>query len=68
MLFENRSAAYSKRVPRSSLALKLIAEHTEIALHSDGTLDGTKYWFNVDQFEKYPAKIPTSFQTGAFLF
>jgi hypothetical protein len=40
----------------------------EIALHSDGTLDATKYWFNVDKFEKDPAKTPTSFQTRAFPF
>jgi hypothetical protein len=40
----------------------------EIALHSDGTLDTTKYWFNVDKFEKDPAKTPTSFQTRAFPF
>ena len=40
----------------------------EIALHSDGTLDASKYWFNVDKFEKDPAKTPTSFQTRAFPF
>jgi hypothetical protein len=40
----------------------------EIALKADGTLDSTKYWFNTDNFEKDPAKIPTSFQTRAFPF
>jgi hypothetical protein len=40
----------------------------EIALHSDGTLDATKYWFNIDKFERDPAKTPTSFQTRAFPF
>jgi hypothetical protein len=40
----------------------------EIALRPDGTIDPTKYWFNVANFEKDPAKIPTSFQTRAFPF
>jgi hypothetical protein len=40
----------------------------EIALNSDGTLDATKYWFNVDNFERDQARTPTSFQTRAFPF
>jgi hypothetical protein len=40
----------------------------EIALNPDGTLDPTKYWFNVDNFERDPTKTPTSFQTRAFPF
>jgi Carboxypeptidase regulatory-like domain len=40
----------------------------EIALNSDGTLDPTKYWFNVENFERDPTRSPTSFQTRAFPF
>ena len=40
----------------------------EIALNADGTLDATKYWFNVENFERDGAKTPTSFQTRAFPF
>jgi len=40
----------------------------EIALHADGTIDPTKYWFNVAGFETDAAKTPTSFQTRAFPF
>jgi hypothetical protein len=40
----------------------------EIALNPDGTLDGTKYWFNVANFETNPSRTPTSFQTRAFPF
>jgi hypothetical protein len=40
----------------------------EIALNPDGTLDATKYWFNVENFERDSAKTPTSFQTRAFPF
>ncbi len=40
----------------------------EIALNADGTLDATKYWFNVDNFERDSAKTPTGFQTRAFPF
>jgi hypothetical protein len=40
----------------------------EIALHPDGSIDGTKYWFNVDGFERDAAKTPTTFQTRAFPF
>ncbi len=40
----------------------------EIALNADGTLDPTKYWFNVDGFETNPSRTPTSFQTRAFPF
>ena len=40
----------------------------EIALNADGTLDATKYWFNVENFERDSAKTPTSFQTRAFPF
>jgi hypothetical protein len=40
----------------------------EIALKPDGTLDTTKYWFNVDNFERDPTRSPTSFQTRAFPF
>jgi hypothetical protein len=38
----------------------------EIALNADGTLDTSKYWFNIENFERSPTKIPTSFQTRAF--
>ena len=40
----------------------------EIALNADGTLDPTKYWFNIENFERDPTKTPTSFQTRAFPF
>jgi hypothetical protein len=40
----------------------------DIALNADGTIDGTKYWFNVANFERDPARTPTSFQTRAFPF
>ena len=40
----------------------------EIALKPDGTLDPTKYWFNIENFERDPARTPTSFQTRAFPF
>ncbi len=40
----------------------------EIALNPDGTLDATKYWFNVENFERDPTRTPTSFQTRAFPF
>jgi hypothetical protein len=40
----------------------------EIALKPDGTIDPNKYWFNVANFERDPAKTPTSFQTRAFPF
>ena len=40
----------------------------EIALNADGTLDPTKYWFNVANFETNPSRTPTSFQTRAFPF
>ena len=40
----------------------------EIALNADGTLDSSKYWFNIDNFERDPTKSPTSFQTRAFPF
>ena len=40
----------------------------EIALNADGTLDATKYWFNIANFERDTAKTPTSFQTRAFPF
>jgi hypothetical protein len=40
----------------------------EIALNADGTLDPTKYWFNVDGFETNPSRTPTTFQTRAFPF
>jgi len=40
----------------------------EIALNADGTLDASKYWFNVANFETNPARTPTSFQTRAFPF
>jgi hypothetical protein len=43
-------------------------ETPEIALNADGTLDATKYWFNVANFERDPARTPTSFQTRAFPF
>jgi hypothetical protein len=28
----------------------------------------SKYWFNVENFERDPARSPTSFQTRAFPF
>lgn len=34
----------------------------EIALKADGTLDASKYWFNVANFETNPSRTPTSFQ------
>ena len=40
----------------------------EIALNSDGTLDPTKYWFNIENFETNSSRTPTSFQTRAFPF
>ena len=40
----------------------------EIALNPDGSIDSTKYWFNIEGFERDPAKTPTSFQTRAFPF
>ena len=40
----------------------------EIALNPNGTIDQTKYWFNVAGFETDTAKTPTSFQTRAFPF
>jgi hypothetical protein len=40
----------------------------EIALNADGTLDPTKYWFNIENFERDPTRTPTSFQTRAFPF
>ena len=40
----------------------------EIALNADGTTDATKYWFNIDGFERNPANTPTSFNTRAFPF
>jgi hypothetical protein len=40
----------------------------EIALNADGTLDASKYWFNIENFERDPTRSPTSFQTRAFPF
>jgi hypothetical protein len=40
----------------------------EIGLHPDGTIDLTKYWFNVAGFETDNSKTPTSFQTRSFPF
>jgi hypothetical protein len=40
----------------------------EIALSPDGTLDPTKYWFNIEGFETNSSRTPTSFQTRAFPF
>ena len=40
----------------------------EIALNPNGTLDASKYWFNVENFERDPTRTPTSFQTRAFPF
>ena len=40
----------------------------EIALNPNGTIDPSKYWFNVEGFERDPTKTPTSFQTRAFPF
>jgi hypothetical protein len=40
----------------------------EIALSPDGTIDHSKYWFNVANFETNTTRTPTSFQTRAFPF
>jgi len=40
----------------------------EISLQPDGSRDLTKYWFNIDGFERDPQKTPTTFQTRAFPF
>jgi hypothetical protein len=40
----------------------------EIALNPNGTIDPNKYWFNVEGFERDPARTPTSFQTRGFPF
>jgi hypothetical protein len=40
----------------------------EIALRPDGTLDPSKFWFNIENFERDPTKTPTGFQTRAFPF
>ena len=37
-------------------------------MNANGTLDPTKYWFNVANFETNPTRTPTSFQTRAFPF
>ena len=47
---------------------KIKKDKPEIALHPDGTIDATKYWFNIDGFETDSAKTPTSFQTRSFPF
>jgi len=43
-------------------------ERPEIALNADGTLDASRSWFNVANFERDPARTPTGFQTRAFPF
>jgi hypothetical protein len=40
----------------------------EIALNPDGTQDPTRYWFNIENFERNPSRTPTSFQTRTFPF
>ena len=40
----------------------------EIALSADGTIDPSRYWFDVAGFETNAARTPTSFQTRAFPF
>jgi hypothetical protein len=44
----------------------IIKSNPQIALNPDGTIDPTKYWFNVANFETSSSKTPTSFQTRAF--
>jgi hypothetical protein len=41
-------------------------DNPEIALNADGTLDASKYWFNVEGFERDAARTPTAFQTRSF--
>jgi hypothetical protein len=43
-------------------------DNQEIALDVNGNIDPNKYWFNIEGFERDPAKTPTSFQTRAFPF
>jgi hypothetical protein len=43
-------------------------DNAEIALNPDGTLDNSKYWFNIEGFERNSSRTPTSFQTRAFPF
>jgi hypothetical protein len=40
----------------------------EIALQRDGTIDASKYWFNVDGFERAAAAQPASYQKRSFPF
>ena len=40
----------------------------EIALSTDGKVDPSKYWFNIEGFERNPARTPTSFTARAFPF
>jgi hypothetical protein len=43
-------------------------DNPEIALQRDGTIDQSKYWFNVDGFERSAAFQPASYQKRAFPF
>jgi len=49
---------------KNSIAKK----NPEIALQKDGTIDTTKYWFNIDGFEKLTANQPAAFQKRSFPF
>ena len=40
----------------------------EIALQRDGTIDPSRYWFNVDGFERAAAAQPASYQKRVFPF
>ena len=40
----------------------------EIALDVNGSIDPSKYWFNIEGFERNPAATPTAFNTRAFPF
>ena len=43
-------------------------DNPEIALQRDGTIDASKYWFNIDGFERSAALQPASYQKRAFPF
>ena len=47
---------------------KIKKDKPEIAIGTDGKIDPSKYYFNIDGFETSSAKTPTSFQTRAFPF
>ena len=43
-------------------------DNPEIALQRDGTIDPSKYWFNVDGFERSAALQPANYQKRSFPF